>query len=74
MSELADLATLLATDPGHSVIRVGTVEAVNAGPPLTVSIDGRSMRCLFAYSSPAVGHVVVWLDDRQRAFCLGPRL
>jgi hypothetical protein len=55
------------------IIRIGKVTAVNTGPPLTVVIDGRDIRCLQSYTSPAVNDVVVWLNDSSLAVVLGRR-
>lgn len=76
---LRDLASDLAGGPSSDVVRVGTVSAVTSrndggATYVLVTIDGRPMRCLSTYSSPTVGHTVIWLRTDKQAVCLGPML
>jgi hypothetical protein len=61
-------------DDRPPVIRLGIVDSVDTGPPVTVTIGGRPMRCLACYPTPTAGDVVAWLDDLSRAVALGPLL
>lgn len=72
--EVVRLATQLASSDRPSIIRLGTVTAVGSGPPVLVTIDGKKMRCLASYTSPAPGDVVVWLEDQTVRIALGPQL
>lgn len=74
MSDFLHLAEALTDTVTSPVLRVGEVTAVDTGPPVMVTIDNRPMRCYFAYTTPVVGNVVVWLSSQSLALALGPRL
>ena len=74
MSDLLRLAEQLSSGDRDPIIRVGIVASVAAGPPLTIVVDGRPMRCLASYPTPTTGDVVVWIDSHSIAIALGPRL
>lgn len=69
--ELRDVAETLRGGNDNPVIRFGTVDAVDAGPPVIVTIAGHPMPCLASYTTPTVGDVVIWLNHQSRAVALG---
>lgn len=68
MSDLSGLAEALIGGDPERLFRLGEVEAVNPGPPRTLTVDGRQMRYLFRAS---VTDVVLYIDEGNDPFVLG---
>lgn len=69
--EVRGVAEVISGGREQPVIRFGVVDAVDAGPPVIVTIAGHPMPCLESYTTPTVGDVVVWLNHLSRAVALG---
>ncbi len=68
MSDLSGLAEALIGGEPERLFRLGEVEAVNPGPPRTLTVDGRAMRYLFRAS---VTDIVLYVDEGNDPFAIG---
>lgn len=67
---VAQVSATPKSDERSRMFRLGTVTAKATGPPKTVTVDGRVMRYLAAYTA-STGDVVVWVREGSDPLCLG---
>lgn len=68
MSDLSGLAETLTADDPQRIFRLGEVQAINPGPPRTLTVDGRQMRYFMRAS---VTDTVVYVDEGNDPFVIG---